>query len=96
MKMLVLLYSGPDPRHITDLLDAAGVRGYTVLDGARGSGESGRVEGTRVWPGAASVIVSVVPADVADAVRNALRAFRESHPHGEHLHVATLPLESFV
>jgi hypothetical protein len=95
MKLLVLVYSGPDVGNITRILDAQPVPGYTVLDGAKGVGGTGRVEGTRAWPGASSVILSFIPTAVLEPVQRALLAYRDAHSAGERLHLAAVPMELY-
>jgi len=95
MKLLLLIYSGPTPHRIGALLEAHDAPGYTQLAHARGTGTTGRVEGTRAWPGEATVFMSVVPADRVGELREALLTYRASAAEGEHLHVATLPMEDY-
>ena len=69
MKLLLLIYSGPTPQRIAALLEAHEAPGYTQFENARGAGGTGRIEGTRAWPGTATVFMSVVPAERAEALR---------------------------
>lgn len=93
MKLLLMIYSGPSPNHIAALLEAHDAGGYTELREARGVGGTGRLLGTRAWPGEASVFMSLVADDRAQALRAALRTWRDGAPEGEHLHVMTLPVD---
>jgi hypothetical protein len=95
MKLLVIMYAGASPEHVREALAAHGAGAYTELDGARGAGQSGRVEGTRAWPGTASVFLTAVPPERASALENALKDCAGRCEPGERLHVATLPLERF-
>ncbi|HEX4932476.1 MAG TPA: hypothetical protein VFV33_04800 [Gemmatimonadaceae bacterium] len=95
MKLLLLIYSGPTPQRIAALLEAHDAPGYTELAHARGAGTTGRMEGTRAWPGEGTVFVSAVPAGRVDELRAALRAYKKGAVEGEHLHVATLPMEDY-
>lgn len=95
MKLLLLIYSGPTPQRIAALLEAHDVPGYTQFENARGAGGTGRIEGTRAWPGTATVFMSVVPAERATELRDALQRYRTSGVEGEHLHVATIPMEDY-
>ena len=89
MKMLMLVYSGPDPHRITALLDRQHAGGYTEFRNAHGAGSTGRREGSRAWPGDSTLIVSVLPEPQSEALVSALREERER------LHVTVLPTESF-
>lgn len=95
MKLLLLTYRGSTPERISALLEAHGSTGYTELLHARGLGSTGKVDGTRAWPGDAVVFFSVVPNENVEALRAVLRAYRAGEAPGERLHVATLPLEDF-
>ena len=95
MKLLMLIYSGAHLRDIESLLDAHDVDGYTAVSDARGTGPTGRLLGTRAWPGTADVLMTVVPNARVEELRVALRRWRESAPEGEHLHVMTLPVEDY-
>ncbi len=95
MKLLLLMYSGPTPQRISALLEVHQAPGYTEFENGRGSGPSGRLAGTRAWPGSATVFLSVVPDDRVAPLRTALAAYREQAAEGEHLHVATVPMEDY-
>jgi hypothetical protein len=95
MKMLMLVYSGASPSRVASLLDAHRAGGWTEFAGVHGAGASGRRAGTRAWPGESTLFVSVVPAETAAALRDALREEADRLPSGERLHVAVLPTETF-
>lgn len=95
MKLLLLMYSGPTPHRISALLEAHDAPGYTEFENGRGAGASGKLSGTRAWPGSATVFLSVVPADRAAPLRSALAEYRANAAEGEHLHVATVPMEDY-
>ena len=95
MKMLMLIYSGLDPDRISSLLDAHQDAGYTEFRNAHGVGGSGRREGSRAWPGASTLFVSVLPDALSNQLVQELRGEATRLPPGERLHVAVLPAESF-
>ena len=96
MKMLMLVYSGPNSQRVTSLLERHGATGYTRFRDGHGVGRTGRREGTRAWPGESSLILSVVPAAQADSLVSTLGAEARELPPGEHLHISVLPLETFI
>lgn len=96
MKLLLLIYSGPTPQRIAALLEAHDAPGYTEFVNARGAGTTGKIEGTRAWPGTATVFMSVVPATRVAELRDALLDYKANAVEGEHLHVATLPMEDYI
>ena len=93
--MLMLIYSGSDPQRISSLLDEEHVGGYTEFAGARGSGETGRRDGSRAWPGESTLYLSVVPDEASSEIVERLRSGGMRLPPGERLHVAVLPAETF-
>jgi len=94
MKMLMLVYSGPNPQRVSSLLDQH-ASGYTEFPNVHGAGATGRREGTRAWPGESSLFVTVVPQNQADDLVATLGAESRQLPGGERLHLAVLPLETF-
>lgn len=95
MKLLMMLYAGPDPQRVAAVLENHEVHAFTEIDRAHGRGSTGRVEGTRAWPGETSVLFSVVPDERVVELANALRALASGAASGERLHVAVLPVENF-
>jgi hypothetical protein len=95
MKMLVIIYSGPEPDRIRAILDAHPVGGYTEFGEVRGVGASGRREGSRAWPGQSTLIMSVMSASCARTVGSALRVAATHLPAGERLHVGVVAMEEF-
>ena len=80
-KRVEIIIEAPLERRLTDALDAAGVRGYSVLPVRGGSGASGRwtSEG-QVSPGRGMVaVVALLHPDRLDAVVDA--AFGVLEPH---------------
>jgi hypothetical protein len=70
--------------------------GYTEFDHARGAGSSGKREGTRAWPGDASIYFSIVPSEHVTAMAEEFQAARAGLTTGERLHVAVLPTDTFI
>ena len=95
MKLLIILYTGPTPQRVTSVLEAHHADGYTAIDRAHGRGGSGRVEGTRAWPGDTSVLFTVVPDERVGGLEGALRGLAADASAGERLHVAVVPVEDF-
>jgi hypothetical protein len=95
MKLLLVIYSGADPRLVPVLLDRHHAGGWTRLPPAHGAGSTGRREGTRAWPGDASLFFSVVPDERIEELLGALRTEAARLSPGDRLHGAVLPLETF-
>jgi len=94
MKMLVLTYSGAAPARVSALLDEANVPGHTCFTSGQGHGLTGPRQGTRAWPGSVTACFAVVEDALAREVVARCRAAQ--WPPGERLHVAVLPVESFI
>ena len=95
MKLVMMLYAGPNPQRIAAVLDEHEVHAFTEIDRAHGRGSTGRVEGSRAWPGETSVLFTVVPDERVGELESALRALAAGAISGERLHVAVLPVEHF-
>jgi hypothetical protein len=95
-KLLLLMYVGSNPQRISSVLEAHGAPGYSVLHDVTGAGSHGRIEGNRAFPGIGTMLVTVVPDDQVEPLQVALRTAGAQLPKGESLHVAVLPVESFV
>ncbi len=95
MKMLLIIYSGSEPRLVPTLLDEHRADGWTELKQAHGAGHTGRREGTRAWPGDASVYFSILPEPRVEELTAALRQEAARLDEGDRLHVAVLPTETF-
>ena len=95
MRMLWIVYAGPDAVRVESTLKRLGAPSWTRLDHAHGSGTHGRVDGTRAWPGEETVFISIV---AADRVAGLIDGFAEEATRlspAERLHVAVLPVERF-
>jgi hypothetical protein len=96
MKMLLVVYGGPRPGLVPELLERHEVAGWTELPRAHGAGASGRRAGTRAWPGDSTVFFAMAPDDRAQAVLDAVRHCAGECVPGERLHAAMLPVEQMV
>lgn len=95
MKLVMMLYTGSNPQRVADVLDAHEAGAFTEIDRAHGRGVTGRVEGTRAWPGESSVFFTIVPDERVATLEGALHALASGATPGERLHVAVLPVEHF-
>ena len=77
--LLIICATGADEQAIA-LLEEAGVSGYTKFSGASGRGETGRHEGTQVWPGQNTLILSAVPESLVPEVVQRLKGLHNSRP----------------
>jgi hypothetical protein len=95
MRMFMLMYGGPTPARVPELLERHGISQYTAFEGGHGAGRTGKREGTRAWPGETTMLISIVPDERADSLAAELEQEARALPPGERLHVAVLPIERF-
>jgi hypothetical protein len=96
MKLLLIIYSGQNPQLVPELLDRHDAGGYTELTPARGAGQTGRRLGTRAWPGNAAIVFSIVPEERVAELTAVLREEAAKLNKSERLHMAVVPVETFV
>ncbi len=89
--LLIICQTGADQEAV-EALEDAGVPGYTRFSGASGLGETGRHEGTAVWPGQNTLILSAVPEDLVPEVVQRLKSIHNSRPG----HILGLKIFSFT
>jgi hypothetical protein len=68
MRLLFILCEASVEARITDILDRVKAPGYTRFSGAAGFGCHGRREGSPVWPGLNSIVMTAVPDELLDAI----------------------------
>lgn len=95
MKLLLVIYSGSDSRLVPALLDQYHAGGYTQVGPAHGAGRTGKYEGSRAWPGDASIYFSIIPHEQVDDLTRALQEAAAALEAPERLHAAVLPTEMF-
>jgi hypothetical protein len=96
MKTILIIHAGPDEHRVPQLLEKHGARGYTQIGHGVGAGSTGRLEGTRAWPGHATLWLTITPADQAEILVAALRDMKERLEPGEHLHASVMDTEAFI
>lgn len=96
MKTLFIIHAGPDEHRVPEMLERRGAKGYTQIGHGIGAGTSGRLEGTRAWPGHATLWLTVVPDDEAEVLVQALRDMKAGLESGEHLHASVISTETFI
>ncbi|HEU4990331.1 MAG: hypothetical protein KGL93_05450 [Gemmatimonadota bacterium] len=96
MKTIFIIHAGADEHRVPRLLEQHKARGYTQIGHGIGAGTSGRLEGTRAWPGHATLWLTVVPNDEAEVLVNALRDMKAALEPGEHLHASIMQTDDFI
>jgi hypothetical protein len=96
MKTIFVIHAGADEQRVPRLLEQHGQRGYTQIGHGLGAGTTGRLEGTRAWPGHATLWLTITPDEEAAVLMDALRDMKGHLEAGEHLHVSMMPTEAFI
>jgi nitrogen regulatory protein PII len=81
MKKLEIIVQGEHQEFVLDLLDHAGVSGYTILHNLSGKGSHGAHEGHLMFneEDVLVMIITVVPEDLAAAILEGLTPFFNKH-----------------
>ncbi|MBP7868465.1 MAG: hypothetical protein KA002_00210 [Firmicutes bacterium] len=66
---------------VVDHLREVGVTHFTLHHGAFGVGETGRHEGTPIWPGENSIIFCGIPEEQVEGVVRTLKEMHNSRPN---------------
>jgi Nitrogen regulatory protein P-II len=96
-EFLIIICESAVVNEVIGRIQSTGVTHYTIHRGATGCGETGRHEGTPVWPGDCTVIYLVVhSAQVEPVVETltALHSSRQEHTLG--LKVFSLPAHELL
>ncbi|MGH7668273.1 MAG: PG0541 family transporter-associated protein [Gemmatimonadaceae bacterium] len=96
MKTLFIIHAGADERRVPHLLEQHGVGGYTQIGQGTGAGTSGRLEGTRAWPGQATLWLTIIRDEEAERLMQALRDVKAHLEPGEHLHASLMQADDFI
>jgi PII-like signaling protein len=96
-KFLVIICESESCDAVVRRIQDAGVTHYTVQRGATGCGETGRHEGTPVWPGDCVIVFSCVLEEQVGPVLEQLSALHNSRPsHSLGLKVFSLPARELL
>ena len=94
MKMLLIFYTGSDPRFVSDYLSGHECP-WTEFAGVVGHGAHVRHDGSRTFPGETWTTISILEESVCDRMVLRLREVAASMSESERLHMAVLPVEMF-
>lgn len=95
MKMLLIIYTGDNPRFVPDFLSGRGCP-WTEFAGAIGQGQHNRHDGTRTFPGETLMVVSILEEEKCQNLTKDLRAASSVLSSLDHLHMAIVPVEQFA
>jgi hypothetical protein len=95
MKLLFIVCESSVDDKIMELLTRLGAPGYTRFTGGTGFGNSGLREGTAVWPGLNSMIMSAVPEHLVPAVHSGIDDLKAHRSGKLAVKVFVSPLEEY-
>jgi nitrogen regulatory protein PII len=101
MKMLTLVCREMFRDEVLMLLDTLGIKGYTVLNGAGGSGDTGTVSGTHGWTDRNMLFLVALDSDQMAILVNAVKKLHadlvtEHAGHGVALKMFLQPCEEVL
>lgn len=81
LKKLEIILAGEHKEFATDLLNRAGVKGYTIIGNLSGKGNHGMYEGHLMFNAddALIMIVAAVPQGLADSLLDGFQPFFDAH-----------------
>jgi hypothetical protein len=79
-KLVIAVFDQGTEPDVMEVLTDLGIRHYTRISNASGSGETGRREGNPIWPGLNTVLLIVMPAEQVQPTIERLHAVRDSYP----------------
>lgn len=81
LKKLEIILDGEHKGHVTDLLDRAGVKGYTIVNNLSGKGQHGFHEGHIMFneDDVLVMIIAAVPEDLVEPILEGLTPFFNEH-----------------
>lgn len=95
MKMLVILYTGDNPRFVPDFLSGRQCP-WTEFVGGIGQGQHTRHDGSRTFPGETMMTVSILEEGMCQDLSDSLRSASSGLSSSDRLHMAVLPVEQFA
>lgn len=96
MRLTFIVCEASVDERIMAMLTEAGASGYTRLTGAYGSGSHGRREGSPVWPGLNSIIMSAMTDEQIETVRRRIRDLVEEREGRLAIRMFAAPVEQII
>lgn len=97
MKMFMIIVEDALRDRVEVFLEQHDAKGYTEIPMVYGEGEHGKRLGSRLHPGASSIIFTIVPADRIESLKSELKTLADSvNADRKSMHVAVLNVEEFL
>jgi len=79
MRFLMIICETGLDQEVVEALDAVHVPGYTKFSGVSGVGETGRREGTPIWPGQNTILLVGLPDNLVPPLMERLQPLRAGY-----------------
>lgn len=96
MNMVMIICPEARQEEVRTLIDRHKVHAYTELPQVLGAGATGRHMGTHTWPGASTLIFTVVEKNKTAELMAALKEFQSKLYSSEGLKAFVMPVESSI
>ncbi len=97
MKFLMIACDSGLQQDVLDVLAAVKVPGYTMFTDVRGSGETGRREGSPIWPGLNALLLIALPEETIPLLLEHLAKLRIGYlGQPRALKVFSFPVEELI
>lgn len=95
MRLLFIICEASVDERIMEMLEHLGAPGYTRFTGAIGNGRRGRREGTPIWPGLNSILMTCVPETLVPHILEGLERLEAERAGRLAVKVFSVPAEEF-
>ncbi len=95
MRLLFIICEQSIDARVMDTLTRLGAPGYTRFSGAVGSGKNGIREGTPIWPGLNSLVMSAVPEELVPDILESLERMQAERSGRLALKIFSVPAEEY-
>ena len=96
MRLLFIVCEANVDERIIELIVEAGASGYTRFTGAFGNGEHGRREGSPVWPGLNSIVLTAVSEEQAERLTELILNLKAERHDRLGVRVFSVPADQLV
>jgi len=95
MRLLFIICEASVDTRIMEMLERLEAPGYTRFTGAIGHGRRGRREGTPIWPGLNSLVMTCVPEELVPRILEGLERLNTERAGRLALKVFSTPVEEY-
>lgn len=96
MRLLFIICEASVETRVEEIVEHAGGAGYTRFTGAIGHGKRGRREGSPVWPGLNSLIMTGVPENIVPDILERLQRLEDERSGRLAVKVFSVPADEHL